>query len=108
MDQLTSYQLSEWEAYDRIDPIGSWRDDFRISYIASLLTNLVIRVHGKKGAKLTEVKEFLFDWSGEIRKGELTKKQSPEEMKAIMMAIAAGQNKRVGGNTKQGIRKEKK
>jgi hypothetical protein len=101
LDQLNSYQLSEWEAYDRLDPIGSWRDDFRISYIASLLTNLTIRVHGKRGAQLTEVKDFLFDWSGDFKRAELAKKQSPEEMKATLMTM-------FGGNIKQGKRKERK
>jgi len=84
LDELTSEQLSEWEAMDRIDPIGSWRDDFRMSYIASLITNLFIRTHGRRGAKLTEVKDFILDWD----KGFGRKAQSMEEMKQVLLSLA--------------------
>lgn len=94
LDQLTSKQLSEWEAYDRLDPIGSWREDFRMAYLSSLITNLTISVHGKKGAKTTTPMEFMPEWD---REGVIhePKKQSVEEMKAIMMGIAKNQNKKV-------------
>ena len=92
MDQLTSKQLSEWEAYDRLDPIGTWRDDFRMSFMASLLTNLTIKVNGGKGAALTDVKDFLLDWSGDLKIG---KQQSVEEMKVILLQIAKDQNRKV-------------
>ncbi len=94
---LTSHQLSEWEAYDRLDPIGAWRDDFRMSYIASLLTNLVIRVHGKKGAKLTDVKDFLLDWSGDMKH---TQQQTPQEMREFLLQFAKTQNKKVESQKK--------
>jgi hypothetical protein len=93
LEVLTSRQLSEWEAYDRIDPTGEWREDFRMAYLASLVTNLTISVHGKKGAKHTEVTDFMPDWSGE--KLHEPKKQSAEEMKEMLLGIAAAQNKKV-------------
>jgi hypothetical protein len=86
--------LSEWEAYDRIDPIGTWREDFRMAYLSSLVTNLVISVHGKKGAKTTSPMDFMPDWGEE--KSKEPKKQSVEEMKEILLGIAKMQNKRVG------------
>jgi hypothetical protein len=86
--------LSEWEAYDRIDPIGTWREDFRMAYLSSLVTNLVISVHGKKGAKTTSPMDFMPDWGDE--KSKEPKKQSVEEMKEILLGIAKMQNKRVG------------
>lgn len=96
MDQLTSKQISEWEAYDRIDPIGSWRDDFRIAKLESLLTNIVQQLYAKKGSTptITTPLDFMVDWSGE--KGEVEqKKQSTEEMKRTLLGIANMQNKRV-------------
>ena len=92
MDNLTSVQLSEWEAYDRFDPVGSWRDDFRLAYLNSLITNLTIGVHGKKGAKHTSPMDFMLEW-GEGKKEPKT--QSVEEMKEILMAFAKRQNKSV-------------
>lgn len=55
--------------------------------MASLLTNLTISVNGKKGAKLTSVKDFLFDWDVESAKNKGT--QTPEEMKMVFEQIAA-------------------
>ena len=94
MDQLTSKQISEWEAYDRIDPIGEWRNDFRIAKLESLITNIVQQLYATKGSKptITTPMDFMVDWSGD--KVQEVKKQSVEEMKAVMMGIASSQNKK--------------
>ena len=88
---MTALQLAEWEAYDKLEPIGEWRADFRVSFLASLLTNLVIQTMGKKGAKLTKIEDFIFDWDGSIAE---SKKQTPDQMKDILMAIAEMHNKK--------------
>jgi hypothetical protein len=97
LDQLTSKQISEWEAYDRIDPIGSWRDDFRIAKLESLLVNIVQQLYTdtKKGKKpeVTSPLDFMVDWDGS--KDKEPKKQSVEEMKQILLSIASAQNKKV-------------
>ena len=92
MDQLTSVQYSEWEAYDRLDPLGSWREDFRLAYMSALITNLVISVHGKKGTKHTNPMDFMLDW--DVTKVTEVKKQSPEDMKELLKSIAQGVNKK--------------
>jgi hypothetical protein len=95
LKQLTSRQLAEWEAYNVIDPIGEWRADFRISYLASLITNLAIRIHGKKGAKSVDIEEFLLKWDAEAGKVKQEDKvQSVEEIKRALMSIASIQNKK--------------
>lgn len=100
MDQLTSEQLSEWEAYDRLDPIGAGREDYRWANLLSTITNLAICVHGKKGAKLTTIDEFIIDWYPEDKE-QVVPVQSVEEMKKTLMGIA----KRAG--IKKGPRKPK-
>ena len=56
--------------------------------MASLITNLAIRVNGKKGAKLTSIKDFLFKW--DVENNELgSGTQSIEEMKSVFQQIAA-------------------
>lgn len=87
---LTITQLEEWEAYDKIDPIGSWREDFRMAYLASTITNLTISVHGKQNAKMTAPSEFMPEWVGE----EEPRIQSVEEMKEIVLGISKFINKK--------------
>lgn len=84
LEQLTSSQITEWWAYDTVDPIGERRDDYRFSYMFSLLTNLVIRATGKKNAKLTKVDDFLFKWNAPSEK----QKQTVEEMTSRLLAFA--------------------
>jgi hypothetical protein len=98
LEYLTSAQISEWEAYDKIDPIGKVRDDYWMTYLASLITNLTIQVNGKKGSKLTSPEEFLPVWAKEPE-GE--KRQSVEDMKSILMSIASAQNAKF----KKGVKK---
>jgi len=61
-----------------------------MSYLASTITNIAIRVHGKKGAKLTEVKDFILDWDSSKPKGT----QSVEDMKRVFTMIAAANSKK--------------
>jgi len=96
LGQLTSNQISEWEAYDRIDPIGTWRDDFRMAKLAALIQNLVIQLYSKKGTtpKLRNILDEMPDWTGDNAEA-MNKKQSVEEMKTILLSIAATQNRKV-------------
>lgn len=93
MDQLTSKQISEWEAYDRLDPIGTWRDDYRLAFLSSLVTNLTISVHGKKEAKHSLPIDFMIDWDIDTSKEKEIKKQTPEEILAIFKGIAKEHNR---------------
>lgn len=81
LDQLTSAQLSEWEAYDRIDPVGTWRGDFQTAQILTLLTNMYNALHTKETKKV-DVMEFMPNWTGER---EEEKQQSLSE--AIIQAF---------------------
>ena len=108
MDQLTSRQISEWEAYDRIDPIGTWRDDFRFAKLESLIINIVQQLYAKKGStpKITTPLDCMTDWSGEGKFQE-PKKQSVEDMKSILLGIANVQNKKIRGANKPPVKKRK-
>ena len=86
MEHLTSKQIAEWEVYDRLDPIGTWRDDFRMAYICSVISNLTISVHGKKGTKQTAPKDFMPEWGVDPKAA--TQEQSVEEMKAFLLGMA--------------------
>jgi len=87
LDRLTSSQISEWEVYDRIDPIGGVKDDFRMAFLAHLMVNISRSVHGKRGTKMSGIKEFMPNWEkGTI--GE-AKAQTIEEMKQVLLAMAS-------------------
>ena len=96
MDNLTSRQLSEWEAYDKIDPIGSWRDDFRIAKLESLLTNIVQQLYAKKGSAptITTPLDFMPDWSGD-RVEKKPENNLADQIKQVFSGIAGSKKKKV-------------
>lgn len=77
--------MAEWEAYDKIEPIGDWKNDIRMAVIAATITNLFISVYGKKGSKPVTVDQFIPNWSGEVK----LKHQDPEDMKKVLLALAS-------------------
>jgi len=108
LDNLTSRQLSEWEAYDKIDPIGSWRDDFRIAKLESLLTNIVQQLYAKKGSAptITTPLDFMPDWSGE-RADIKPEKSLADEIKQVFSGIASNKEKKVERKLKPPVTKTK-
>lgn len=92
--------MSEWEAYNTLDPIGTWRDDYRMAVLDSLLVNIVNKLYTEKGHKpvVTTPLDFMPKWNEEERE---VVQQSVEEMKQIMMAVAGAQNKKVGSQPKR-------
>jgi hypothetical protein len=97
LDKLTSVQISEWEAYDKIDPIGTWRDDFRMAKIVATIQNIVLSLYYEKGTpepKYISITDEMPDFSGEKQKAS-EEKQSVETMKSILLGIASVQNKKV-------------
>lgn len=108
LDQLTSRQISEWEAYDRIDPIGASRDDLRFGSLQALMWNIVSHLYTKKGhtPKTMTAVDFMPDWTGDLKE---LKVQSVEEMKQTLLAIARQQNKKVRKTrTTPPVKKQKK
>ena len=87
MDNLTGVQLSEWEAYDKLDPIGTWREDFRSASLMALVSNMM---KGKEDKANTPL-DFMPDWD----KSKKEKTQSVEDMKRAIMSIAKTQTKKV-------------
>lgn len=102
LEKLTANELAEWEAFDRLEPIGGWRDDYRLAYLCSLLTNIAISQSGRKNIKMTDPEKFLLTW-GEYRfQNEKVQVQSVEEMKEALLGIArafGGKKKRTSPDT---------
>ena len=92
---MTSEQLTEWEAYDRLDPVGKWRDELGWASLSSLIVNMAKEIlHDPKKGKpeFVNPNDFLIKWGSveEEQKPE-PKKQSIEEMQQMMYIIARGQ-----------------
>jgi len=91
LNDLTCNQISEWEAFNKLEPIGNWRMDLQFAQLQSTITNIFISLYGKKGAKETKADDFMIKWDG-VEKVEI-KKQSVQDMKSILMALAKASKK---------------
>jgi chorismate mutase len=92
---------------DKLDPIGSWVEEYRVSRLEALFLNVMISVYGKKGTKPdANPVDFMPIWDEELRE-KLTnaKKQDPEDMKQLLLSIARDQNARM---VKKGIKPKPK
>lgn len=83
-------------AYNTIDPIGRWREDYKMSYMASVISNNFIRAFGKKNSKMQPVSDFNFPWQPNNRK-----EMSQDQLTEALMAWAANHNKAVEANEKK-------
>ena len=85
---LTSSQLVDWEAYDRIEPIGQQRTDIMLATLCSLLKDSLSAIFSKKGKrpKPTPIVEWL-PWMEEDYKRLKEKKDA--EVGAIAIVKSA-------------------
>lgn len=84
LDNLTSSQISEWQAYDRIEPIDM--EKFGWAILCSVVSNIAISVYGKKGAKYTKPADFIPQYNLSEDKSE---EQTVEEQKEILMRMVS-------------------
>jgi hypothetical protein len=85
-------QVDEWEAYDRIDPIGSWREDYKMAYLTSTVLNIAVQLYGKEGARLQNPVEIMknFPWlmdPSDPQPKQASGKQTIEQIKNVMMDL---------------------
>jgi hypothetical protein len=90
LKDLTSSQVAEWLAYDKLDPVGKWRDELSIASVCSLITNTVRQLHTKKGHKVefTSPNDFMIDWGKMEEQKPEPKQQSQEEMAQVLRNLA--------------------
>ena len=82
----------DWEAYDTIEPIGAYRRDYMDGQVLAMVYNLAQSVWGDKNVSHTILEAIDFiPWMPHTPKHEVGKAQTPEEMKALFVALAADQ-----------------
>ena len=78
LERISGRELSEWIAFDAVEPIGDRRLDLLFAYLMAVTVNL----HRGKDDKAAKVEDFLLDfWAGEGREPE---PQSLEEQRSII------------------------
>ena len=86
---MTSSQLSEWEAYDKLDPIGEWRWEFSIANLMALIANVNRDI--KKAPNPYKPLDFMPQWDKEH---EERPQQTAEEQKKIFLDIFSNLKKK--------------
>lgn len=74
LDSISSEELTEWAAYYRLDPFGSYRADVQAGIVASVIAN----VNAKKGHSFTP-SDFIPRFDEADGKGK-SKGMSPKEI----------------------------
>lgn len=96
---MSSYQIAEWQAYNQLEPIGPWVDDFKWATILAHFTNVLTWAHSKKGhGTKYSAEDFMPNWTGEEKP---VKKQSWQQMKDFLLKFAEEQNKRVANRERR-------
>jgi hypothetical protein len=78
LEEISSAELSEWMAYEVLEPWGETRADYRAGVISSTYINCKL----KKGAKKHKPADFM------PRFGP-PKKQNPEVIKELLMGLVS-------------------
>ena len=81
---MDSVELSEWQIFDSIDPIGAWRDDYSNGLLCALHANM----NRKKGAKPYTPQDFM----PFLQQEEIDKQQAMED---AFLAFAVGHNQKL-------------
>ena len=97
---LTSTQISEWQAYEKVDPIGEFRSDARTAMLLSHITNLFLKRFGKKGASESKPIDYMPQW--DEQEVNENKAQSADEMKNVFQQIASKFGRKKKNNKKKG------
>ena len=91
---MTSSQISEWEAYDALDPVGrgEWRNELAIANLISVVVNMAKDIYNdpKKGKpEYVTLDDYMFRWGEPPEEQSKSKQQTPEQM-AQMLSMIAG------------------
>lgn len=88
LDDLTVDQVSEWRAYNQLEPVGEYRRDYMEGQILAMIQNIAQSVYGKKGKRRTSQPEDYIPWGADLRKPvKASQLQSPQEIKDLFMGL---------------------
>ena len=104
---LTGDQQTEWEAFDELEPVGSYKDDFRLAQLCDLIYVLAAASGGQRVQ--SKIMDFMPWWQTQYIKhlGGSTKKQSVEQMKQNLLEWARQHNRAEARKIKMKVEKGK-
>lgn len=85
---MTAAHLSEIKAYDRIEPIGGYRDDMRAAQICLMLHTLIQSNRGDGKWTTASIYDFMLWGPEDPGRRAADKHQSVDEMKAVLLSMA--------------------
>lgn len=94
---LTEKQLVEWEEYNKLEPIGSYKQDFHFANLCHLIVELAQSVWGGKKRRITTIMDYMPHWFTQYkhRTGTASVRREPwQDIKGKLMAMVASQKKR--------------
>jgi hypothetical protein len=104
---LTGNQLAEWEAFDSLEPVGSYKHDFRLAKLENLIYVLACASNGKKVD--SKVKDFMPWWFTQYLDGDVSVSgggQSMDDMKRNLLQWARQHNRMISKKA-QKVKREK-
>lgn len=69
--RISSRELTEWMAYDRLEPFGEWRADVRSALVAMVMAN----AWRGKDQKAFTVDDFLIKFDAEAKPAQTVEQQ---------------------------------
>jgi hypothetical protein len=93
LEYLTSEQISEWEAFNELEPIGDVRQDIHnanlIAWIVNTARCMVPRKRGSPPPKMMAPAEALLKWYEDDDQRDIPQAKQPmQEMKNILLRMA--------------------
>jgi hypothetical protein len=85
LGEMDSREISEWMAYESVEPFGPWRDDVRAGVVAATVAN----VNRAKGAKPYMPTDFVLEFAPRKKVDEQAQVMA---MYGQMQVIASVQN----------------
>jgi hypothetical protein len=99
MRDMSSLQLSEWMAYERLDPFGQYREDYRAGIIAATIANANRSKKSKPFTPEQFIPTFESETEGESEIDVINAREAvKEKVLAIKQLFAQSARKNKSGN----------
>ncbi len=81
--------MAEWEEYNRLEPLGSYKQDYHFAHLCHLLVELVQAAMGADKRRKTRVMDFMPHWFNQYERLQAVavQRQPWQEIKAKLMLM---------------------
>jgi len=100
LENLTNTQLLEWRAFDELEPIGEYRQDYMMAQLTAMVFNIAQSVYGdKKAVKKVRRAEDFIPWLKVAPANDEAKEVSrglsePEDIRALFLTLKEQQDRK--------------